>query len=107
VWKVEDEQTLIRAWEECLRLKERMFWARCGASFVHQMQSARFVPDSELSSRTSSPTEQVDISPPEDDTVTNVDEENELNEQSVAYINEEDDDEDDEVIEVAYNVKEV
>ncbi|KAA8917513.1 hypothetical protein TRICI_000330 [Trichomonascus ciferrii] len=33
VWKADDEGSLARAWEECIRLRERMFWARVGGSF--------------------------------------------------------------------------
>lgn len=33
VWKADDETSLARAWEECIRLRERMFWARIGGSF--------------------------------------------------------------------------
>lgn len=33
VWKTDDEQSLARGWEECIRLRERMFWARTGGSF--------------------------------------------------------------------------
>lgn len=33
VWKADDESSLARAWEECIRLRERMFWARVGGSF--------------------------------------------------------------------------
>ncbi|VVT49173.1 uncharacterized protein SAPINGB_P002139 [Magnusiomyces paraingens] len=34
VWRTDDETSRSKAWEECLRLKERMFWARQGASFL-------------------------------------------------------------------------
>lgn len=36
VWKTDDAASHHRAWEECIRLKERMFWARQGAGFLDQ-----------------------------------------------------------------------
>lgn len=34
VWKIDDDATEQKAWDECVRLKERMFWARTGAVFL-------------------------------------------------------------------------
>lgn len=34
LWKIEDEAGQLRAWEECVKLKERMFWARNGGYFI-------------------------------------------------------------------------
>lgn len=34
LWKIEDEASQIRAWEECILLRERMFWARNGGYFL-------------------------------------------------------------------------
>jgi hypothetical protein len=33
VWKIDDSSSEQKAWDECVRLKERMFWARTGAIF--------------------------------------------------------------------------
>lgn len=34
LWKIEDESGQMRAWEECVHLRERMFWSRNGGYFV-------------------------------------------------------------------------
>lgn len=34
LWKIEDESGQMRAWEECVRLRERMFWARNGGYYI-------------------------------------------------------------------------
>lgn len=34
LWKIEDESGQMRAWEECVNLRERMFWSRNGGYFV-------------------------------------------------------------------------
>ncbi|KAL8680631.1 MAG: hypothetical protein Q9186_003223 [Xanthomendoza sp. 1 TL-2023] len=33
-WRASDDETEIQAWEECVRLRERMFWARIGGGVV-------------------------------------------------------------------------
>lgn len=34
VWKVDGVQAEMKVWDECIRLKERMFWARVGGGFL-------------------------------------------------------------------------
>lgn len=34
LWKTEDEAGQLRAWEECVHLRERMFWARNGGYYI-------------------------------------------------------------------------
>ncbi|KAL8945972.1 MAG: hypothetical protein Q9222_007571 [Ikaeria aurantiellina] len=33
-WRADDEEAEVQAWEECVRLRERMFWARIGGGVV-------------------------------------------------------------------------
>ncbi|KAL8738039.1 MAG: hypothetical protein Q9181_001107 [Wetmoreana brouardii] len=33
-WRADDEEAELQAWEECVRLQERMFWARIGGGVV-------------------------------------------------------------------------
>ncbi|KAL8720206.1 MAG: hypothetical protein Q9225_002899 [Loekoesia sp. 1 TL-2023] len=33
-WRADDEESELQAWEECVRLRERMFWARVGGGVV-------------------------------------------------------------------------
>lgn len=34
LWKIEDESGQMRAWEECMVLRERMYWARSGGYYL-------------------------------------------------------------------------
>ncbi|KAL8784555.1 MAG: hypothetical protein Q9213_003903 [Squamulea squamosa] len=43
-WRAHDEETEIQAWEECVRLRERMFWARIGGGVVPAFLHARDSP---------------------------------------------------------------
>ncbi|KAL8705923.1 MAG: hypothetical protein Q9201_000978 [Fulgogasparrea decipioides] len=40
-WRADDEEAELQAWEECVRLQERMFWARIGGGVVPTLQKAR------------------------------------------------------------------
>ncbi|KAL8675242.1 MAG: hypothetical protein Q9168_000362 [Polycauliona sp. 1 TL-2023] len=44
-WRAVDEEAEVQAWEECIRLRERMFWARIGGGVVpvnlHTRESPR------------------------------------------------------------------
>ncbi|KAL8772045.1 MAG: hypothetical protein Q9209_002711 [Squamulea sp. 1 TL-2023] len=43
-WRAHDGEAEIQAWEECVRLRERMFWARIGGGVVPALLHARDSP---------------------------------------------------------------
>ncbi|KAL8839572.1 MAG: hypothetical protein Q9170_001676 [Blastenia crenularia] len=47
-WRADDEEAEIQAWEECVRLRERMFWARIGGGVVPAVFRARETPRSSV-----------------------------------------------------------
>ncbi|KAL8956190.1 MAG: hypothetical protein Q9183_006386, partial [Haloplaca sp. 2 TL-2023] len=40
-WRADDDEAELQAWEECVRLQERMFWARIGGGVVPVVSRAR------------------------------------------------------------------
>ncbi|KAL9608690.1 MAG: hypothetical protein Q9167_006492 [Letrouitia subvulpina] len=47
-WRAEDEEAEVAAWEECVRLRERMFWARIGGGVVPAFVRAKESPRSSM-----------------------------------------------------------
>ncbi|KAL8945445.1 MAG: hypothetical protein Q9211_000048 [Gyalolechia sp. 1 TL-2023] len=43
-WRANDEDAELQAWEECVRLRERMFWARMGGGVVPAFSRTRETP---------------------------------------------------------------
>lgn len=43
-WKADDDESEFQAWEECVRLRERMFWARIGGGVVPALTRVRESP---------------------------------------------------------------
>lgn len=56
VWKTEDASSRHKAWEECVRLKERMFWARQGAGFLDKPMIGKSLFEGDTGSNRSSAT---------------------------------------------------
>ena len=61
-WRTDGEQAEVTAWEESVRLRERMFWARVGGGVVPAFTRARDSPRISIQEKAESPASEIETS---------------------------------------------